>query len=95
MFPEQANIEFITVKSPTEIRMRVWERAAGITQACGSGACAALVAAVRRGLVERKADVVLDGGTLTIEWTEVGRVLMTGPTATSFSGSINLRPLQG
>ena len=95
MFPERANIEFITIKSPTEIRMRVWERAAGITQACGSGACAALVAAVRRGLVERKADVVLDGGTLTIEWTEVGRVLMTGPTATSFSGSINLRPLQG
>ncbi|MDA0342261.1 MAG: diaminopimelate epimerase, partial [Proteobacteria bacterium] len=75
--------------------MRVWERAAVITQACGSGACAALVAAVRRGLVERQADVILDGGTLTIEWTEAGRVLMTGPTATSFSGSINLCTLQG
>ncbi|MDA1310532.1 MAG: diaminopimelate epimerase [Proteobacteria bacterium] len=95
IFPKRANIEFITIKSPTEIRMRVWERAAGITQACGSGACAALVAAVRRGLVERQADVILDGGTLTIEWTEAGRVLMTGPTATSFSGSINLCTLQG
>ena len=90
MFPERANIEFATVRSPTEIRMRVWERAAGITQACGSGACAVLVAAVRRGLAERRADVILDGGILTIEWTEEERVLMTGPTATSFEGSLRL-----
>ena len=88
MFPELANIEFATVRSPTEIRMRVWERAAGITQACGSGACAVLVAAARRGLTERRADVILDGGALTLEWTEAGRVLMTGPTATSFSGTL-------
>jgi diaminopimelate epimerase len=90
MFPELANIEFATVRSRTEIRMRVWERAAGVTQACGSGACAVLVAAARRGLAERRADVILDGGALTIEWTEAGRVLMTGPTATSFSGTIEL-----
>ena len=95
MFPERANIEFATVRSPTEIRMRVWERAAGITQACGSGACAVLVAAVRRGLAERRADVILDGGTLTIEWTEKGRVLMTGPTATSFQGSLRLPDRSG
>ncbi len=90
MFPERANIEFATILSPREIRMRVWERGAGITQACGSGACATVVAAARRGLAERRADVVLDGGTLTIEWTEGGRVLMTGPTATSFSGTLTL-----
>jgi len=93
MFPERANIEFVSVVSPTELRMRVWERGAGITQACGSGACATIVAAVRRGLAERRADVVLDGGTLTLEWTEAGRVLMTGPTATSFSGVIHLDQL--
>jgi diaminopimelate epimerase len=95
MFPERANIEFATIRSRTEIRMRVWERAAGITQACGSGACAVLVAAVRRGLSERRADVILDGGTLTIEWTETGRVLMTGPTATSFQGSLQLPDRMG
>lgn len=95
MFPERTNIEFATVRAPTEIRMRVWERAAGITQACGSGACAVLVAAVRRGLAERRADVILDGGRLTIEWTEEDRILMTGPTATSFAGTLDLSRLTG
>jgi diaminopimelate epimerase len=66
--------------------MRVWERGAGITRACGSGACAAQVAAVRRGLTDRRAEVVLDGGSLTIDWREDGHVLMTGPVALSFSG---------
>jgi diaminopimelate epimerase len=89
MFPARANIEVAHVVSPTEIRMRVWERGAGITQACGSGACAVLVAAVRRGLAERRADVILDGGRLTIEWREDGTVWMTGPVATSFSGTID------
>ncbi|PWC36152.1 diaminopimelate epimerase [Azospirillum sp. TSO35-2] len=88
-FPERANIEFAQVLSPTAIRMRVWERGAGITQACGSGSCATLVAAVRRGLTGRKADILLDGGTLTIEWTEDNRVLMTGPVALSFSGRLS------
>ncbi len=95
MFPERANIEFATVRSPTEIRMRVWERSAGITQACGSGACATVVAAARRGLTERRADVILDGGALTIEWTESGRVLMTGPTARSFQGTWDLDGISG
>ncbi|HYH23627.1 MAG TPA: diaminopimelate epimerase [Azospirillum sp.] len=89
LFPERTNVEFATVLSPTRIRMRVWERGVGITRACGTGACATLVAAARRGLTERKADVVLDGGTLTIEWTEDGRVLMTGPVAVAFTGRLS------
>lgn len=88
MFPERANIEVAQVINPERIRMRVWERSAGITQACGSGACAVLVAAARRGLTGRKADVVLDGGTLTIEWLPDDHVLMTGPVALAFSGRV-------
>ncbi len=87
-FPERTNVEFAQRLSPTRIRMRVWERGVGVTQACGTGACATLVAAARRGLTGRKADVLLDGGTLTIEWLEDGRVLMTGPVASSFSGRL-------
>lgn len=89
MFPERANVEAVQVLSTDRIRMRVWERGAGITQACGSGACAALVATARRGLTGRKADVVLDGGSLSIEWMPDGNVLMTGPVATSFKGIID------
>jgi diaminopimelate epimerase len=70
--------------------MRVWERGAGITMACGSGACAALVAAARRGLTGRRAEIVLDGGPLEIEWLENGHVLMTGAWAESFTGEIAL-----
>ena len=95
MFPERANIEFVTVRSPHELRMRVWERGAGITQACGSGACATLVAATRRGVAGPKANVVLDGGTLALEWTEGGRVLMTGPIAMSFTGVFDVEDLLG
>jgi diaminopimelate epimerase len=88
MFPQRINVEAVQILSPTKMRMRVWERGVGITRACGTGACASLVAAVRRGLSERKADVILDGGTLTIEWTEDGRVLMTGPVAISYRGEL-------
>lgn len=87
-FPERANIEVAQVLAPDRIRMRVWERSAGITSACGSGACATLVAAARRGLTGRKADIVLDGGVLTIEWLPDDHVLMTGPVALSFSGHV-------
>ena len=86
LFPERCNIEVAQILADGRIRMRVWERGAGITLACGTGACATLVAAVRRGLSGRRADVVLDGGTLTIEWLENGHVLMTGPVAVAFSG---------
>ena len=89
MFPERANIEFVQMRSPTDLRMRVWERGAGITQACGSGACAVVVAAARHGLSERRASVELDGGRLMIEWREDGRVMMTGPVATSYNGEID------
>jgi diaminopimelate epimerase len=67
----------------------VWERGAGITRACGTGACAAVVAAHRRGLTERRADVQLDGGTLHITWREDGHVIMTGPATLSFEGSFD------
>ncbi|MDQ7247477.1 diaminopimelate epimerase [Dongia sedimenti] len=90
LFPQRANIEFVQLLTPGRLRMRVWERGAGITQACGSGACASLVAAARRGMTGRKAEVVLDGGTLTIEWLPNNHVLMTGGWTTSFQGEIEL-----
>jgi diaminopimelate epimerase len=88
MFPERANIGVVEVRTAHRIRLRVWERAAGITLACGSGACAALVAANLRGLTGRRATVEVDGGELTIEWLRNGHVLMTGPVATSFVGEL-------
>jgi diaminopimelate epimerase len=90
LFPERANIEIVQPLARGRLRMRVWERSAGITQACGSGACATLVAAARRGVTGRKAEVVLDGGTLTIEWLANNHVLMTGGWTTSFQGEIEL-----
>ncbi len=88
LFPNKINVEFVEVRSPTELRMRVWERNAGETHACGSGACATLVAAVRRGLADRKADIVLDGGTLSIHWRDDNHVLMTGAAAHVFDGTL-------
>jgi len=88
-FPERTNVEVVSIKSANHLRMRVWERGAGVTDACGSGACAAMVAANRRGLSERKATVTLDGGDLTVEWLDNNRVLMTGPVSTSFSGQLD------
>ncbi len=90
LFPERANIGFAEILAPDRIRLRVWERGAGLTLACGSGACAALVNAHRRGLAGRRALVVVDGGELEIEWRADGHVLMTGPVATSFIGDIDL-----
>ncbi|NFV80901.1 diaminopimelate epimerase [Magnetospirillum aberrantis] len=89
LFPERANIEIVQVLGPEKLRMRVWERGAGITQACGTGACASLVAAARRGLTTRKAEVVLDGGSLFIEWLADDHVLMTGPVALAFRGTLD------
>jgi diaminopimelate epimerase len=94
LFPERANIGVAQILSPERIRFRVWERGVGITQACGTGACAALVAAARRGLTGRSAEIVLDGGVLAIEWREEdGHVLMAGDVATSFTGSFDLAEL--
>lgn len=89
IFPDRANIELAAVTAPNHIVLRVWERGAGITRACGSGACAALVAAVRRELSARKATVSLPGGDLTIEWRESdGHVLMTGPVEFEWEGTL-------
>jgi diaminopimelate epimerase len=89
IFPERANIGFAVVESPELIRLRVWERGAGLTMACGSGACAALVNAHRRGLTGRRAKLVLDGGELIVTWREAdGHVLMRGPAVTAFAGTI-------
>lgn len=89
IFPERANIGVAHVTTSGGLRLRVWERGVGITRACGTGACAAMVAAARRGLIGRRAEVVLDGGMLEVEWREDGRVLMTGAFATSFTGVLD------
>lgn len=94
LFPKRVNVEFAQVLDQGKIRMRVWERGVGITLACGTGACATAVAAVRRGLTGRKVELVLDGGSLFIEWREEdNHVLMTGPTATPFRGRVDLDKL--
>ncbi len=90
IFPQRANIGFAQILSPDRIRLRVWERGAGLTLACGSGACATIVNAHRRGLTGRSATVLVDGGTLDMTWREDGHVLMTGPVATAFTGDIDL-----
>jgi len=90
LYPQRANVEVVQAMSRTHLRMRVWERGSGITMACGTGACAVAVAAVRRGLSERSVKVMLDGGDLEIEWREVdGHVIMTGPATHAFSGTWN------
>jgi diaminopimelate epimerase len=95
IFPNKVNVEFAQVLDRSHIRMRVWERGIGITLACGTGACATAVAAVRRGLVDRKVALQLDGGNLLIEWREEdGHVLMTGPGVTVFQGRVDLAQLE-
>ncbi len=89
LFPERTNVEVAQIMPDGSIRLRVWERGVGITRACGSGACAAVVAANRRHLAEREAIVILDGGALDIQWREDNHVIMTGPVATSFSGIVD------
>jgi diaminopimelate epimerase len=89
LFPQRANIGVAQVISPAKVRLRVWERGAGLTPACGTGACAALVAAHRRGLAARQAEIIADGGSLSIEWRGDDHVLMTGPVAVSFTGVID------
>ncbi len=87
LFPERINVNVATVESRHRIRLRVWERGAGLTRACGTGACATAVAAMRLGLVERTVTVALPGGELTIAWADDGRITMTGAAAESFRGS--------
>ncbi len=94
-FPARVNVEFVERRSDHEIRMRVWERGVGITRACGTGACASVVAAHRRGLTGRNVAVELDGGRLDIEWRESdNHILMTGPASLSYRGEIDLDTLE-
>ena len=91
LFPEGVNVGFAHVEARDRIRLRVWERGAGLTKACGTGACAALVACVRRGLTDRAASVIVDGGELTIVWDEAtDHVLMTGPVEIERTGTLTL-----
>ena len=94
-FPQRCNIELARVESDGNIRTRVWERGSGITQACGTGACATAVAAALTGKAGRKSNIVMDGGTLSIEWRESdNHVYMTGPAEFVFDGTIELAKLQ-
>lgn len=91
MFPKRTNVEFVQVLDRKTVRMRVWERGAGITMACGTGSCATYVAAISNGFADATGKVILDGGTLTINWEGEGKsVFMTGPATEVFSGEISL-----
>ena len=94
LFPQRCNVEVVQVIDRATLRARVWERGAGITQACGSGACALAAAAIRRGLCDRRVTVRLDGGALTLDWPDDGAgIQMTGPVARVFDGVVDLAAL--
>ena len=95
LFPERANISLVQVLGPTHLKLRTWERGAGLTRACGTAACAAGVAAARRALSGRMVKVSLPGGELLIEWREIGgHVLMTGAYALDYEGTLPATLLQ-
>jgi diaminopimelate epimerase len=95
LFPERANISLVQVLGPEAIKVRTWERGAGLTRACGTAACAAAVAGARRKLTGRKVTVSLPGGDLLVEWRESdGHILMTGPYALDFEGTLPAALLQ-
>ncbi|MGH7057323.1 MAG: diaminopimelate epimerase [Acetobacteraceae bacterium] len=89
LFPERANIGFASLCGPERMRLRVWERGAGATRACGSGACAAVVNAHRRGIASGRLQVQMDGGTLAVTWRTDNHLLMSGPAARAFSGELD------
>ena len=90
IFPDRANISVAQIVDDRHVRTRTWERGAGLTQACGSAACAVLVCGVRLGYLERSATVSVPGGDLQIEWTEAGRVLMSGPAEHEYQGEVTI-----
>jgi diaminopimelate epimerase len=93
-FPARTNVEFVERRDASHLRMRVWERGAGITQACGTGACAVAVASHLRGLTARKVTIELDGGELAIDWRESdNHVLMTGPVGFAYGGEVDIKSL--
>ena len=89
IFPDKVNVNVATVEDRSTIRLRVWERGAGATRACGTGACATAVAAMRKGLTGRRVEVFMPGGALTITWQDDQRITMTGPAEESFRGSFD------
>jgi diaminopimelate epimerase len=89
LFPECINVNVASLAGPDHLRLRVWERGAGLTRACGTGACATAVAAIRRGLVQSPVRVTLPGGDLVIAWEPGGTILMSGPAAESFRGTFD------
>jgi diaminopimelate epimerase len=93
LFPERVNCGVAHLAAPDRLRLRVWERGAGITPACGTGACAAAVAAMRRGMTGRAVTVDLDGGSLDLFWREDGHVLMTGSADIAVGGTLSLDAL--
>ncbi len=90
VFPQRINTEFIQVVRSDYLKMRVWERGAGVTLACGTGACASLVAGVLMGKCDRRATIELPGGCLEIEWAADGRIAMTGPATRVFAGNLEV-----
>ena len=86
VFPRKINTEFVEVRDRTRARMRVWERGAGITLACGTGTCATLTAGVLNDVLDRAADIEVDGGVIHVEWRENGHIFMTGPAEPVFMG---------
>lgn len=89
MFPERANISLAHVVSRTALTVKTWERGVGLTRACGTAACAAAVAAMRKQLVDKRVTVTLPGGPMIVEWRDDGHALMTGPVETEFSGTLD------
>jgi diaminopimelate epimerase len=89
-FPQRTNTEFVEVVSRNYLKMRVWERGAGITLACGTGACATLVAAVLNDKADRICTIELPGGPLKIEWASDDRIFMTGPAERVFAGQVEI-----
>ena len=95
LFPKRTNVEFVGAVDSQTLRMRVWERGVGLTRACGTGACASVVARARRGVGPRVCTVVLDGGTVTVEWrTSDDHILLTGGTSLVFTGEVDLAGLE-
>jgi diaminopimelate epimerase len=93
-FPQGTNVEFVQVIDRSSVRMRVWERSVGATNACGSGSCATVVAGVLNGLVDDRCDVIQPGGTLNVHFDQqTSRVTMTGPAQYAFRGEVDMRQL--
>ena len=89
-FPKRINVNIAQVVARDALRLRVWERGAGLTRACGTGALASAVAAMRRGLAERRVTVTLPGGTLAVEWRADDHLVLSGPAVTAFTGEIDV-----